>query len=242
MPRNTESFTKKALKSPDLVENMFDAVADKYDLANRLLSLGRDQRWRNTAAKLTRATKDSLVLDACTGTADLAIAVHKVTGSKVVGVDFSKDMLRIGTEKVEKSGLSDKITSKHASVMQLPYDDGTFDAVTVGFGLRNTPDYQAAIKEFYRVVRPGGYFVCLESSQPESLFLKVPYKIYLSIMFPLIGRLASGDYKAYKYLSDSTQVFPPKKELAGMMRESGWKNVSIKSLLFGGIAIHSAQK
>jgi demethylmenaquinone methyltransferase/2-methoxy-6-polyprenyl-1,4-benzoquinol methylase len=219
MPRNTESFTKKALKSPDLVENMFDAVADKYDLANRLLSLGRDQRWRNTAAKLTRATKDSLVLDACTGTADLAIAVHKVTGSKVVGVDFSKDMLRIGTEKVEKSGLSDKITSKHASVMQLPYDDGTFDAVTVGFGLRNTPDYQAAIKEFYRVVRPGGYFVCLESSQPES-----------------------GDYKAYKYLSDSTQVFPPKKELAGMMRESGWKNVSIKSLLFGGIAIHSAQK
>ena len=242
MTEDTRTFTKKALKSPDLVETMFDAVADRYDLANRLLTFGRDQRWRNLAARLTRANKESLVLDACTGTADLALAVNKVTGSKVVGVDFSKDMLRVGVEKIEKAGLSESITFKHASVMELPYEDDAFDAVTIGFGLRNTPDYQAAIKEFYRVVKPGGYFVCLESSQPESLFLKIPYKIYLSIMFPIIGRIASSDYKAYKYLSDSTQAFPPKKELAGMMGEAGWKDVSIKGLLFGSIAIHSAQK
>jgi demethylmenaquinone methyltransferase/2-methoxy-6-polyprenyl-1,4-benzoquinol methylase len=242
MSETKNTFTKKALKSPEVVESMFDAVADRYDLANRLLSLGRDQKWRTMAAKATGAGRDSIVMDACTGTADLALAVHVTTGSKVVGVDFSKDMLRIGKEKIEKAGLAEAISFKQASVMELPYEDNAFDAVTIGFGLRNTPDYQGAIKEFYRVVKPGGRFVCLESSQPESSLLKIPYTIYLTTMVPLIGRVASTDYKAYKYLSDSTQAFPPKKELADMMTKAGWKDVKIKSLLFGSVAIHSGVK
>jgi len=242
MNKTNKNNAKKAIKPPDKVRSMFDVVAERYDLVNRLLTFGLDQRWRRITARATGAGKNSLVLDACTGTGDLAFAVNSVTGSKVIGVDFSEDMLFIAREKAAKFGLNSHVSFVMASVDNLPFEDNKFDAVTIGFGLRNTPDYKAVLQEFCRVTRSGGRLVCLESSMPDCLFLKIPHRIYLTLVVPTIGRIASNNYQAYKYLSDSTQIFPSKKELACMMKEAGWADATYKILLGGAIAIHIATK
>jgi demethylmenaquinone methyltransferase/2-methoxy-6-polyprenyl-1,4-benzoquinol methylase len=242
MSKTTGSYVKKAIKSPDRVQSMFDGAAKRYDLLNRLMTMGMDQRWRKIAAKSTAAGKGSLVLDACTGTGDLALAVSSITGSRVVGVDFSQDMLDLAEEKISKAGLADEITFAAASVDDLPFEDNKFDAITIGFGLRNTPDYRAVLREFYRVTRPGGRLVILESSQPERKILVKPYKLFVSSVVPFTGRLFAGDYQAYKYLSDSMQVFPPQKELASMMGEAGWTEVAYRNFFLGATAIHVGTK
>jgi len=242
MSGTIRDYTSKAIKSPDRVRNMFDAVAERYDLVNRLLTLGMDQRWRKLAAKSTAAAEGSVVLDACTGTGDLAFAIYSITGADVVGVDFSKDMLDKAVEKAGQVGISNEVTFVAASVDNLPFDENKFDAVTVGFGLRNTPDYRAVLAEFNRVVRPGGRLVCLEFSEPELFMLRWPHRKFLSHIVPLIGRLVSNNYHAYKYLSDSIQVFPPQKELARMMEKAGWSEVRYRNLLGGVVAIHTAVK
>lgn len=242
MSGTTRDYTGKAIKSPDRVRNMFDAVAERYDLVNRLLTFGMDQKWRKLAARSTGAVKESVVLDACTGTGDLAFAIYSMTGAKVVGVDFSKDMLDRAVEKAGRAGVGSDVTFVVASVDNLPFDENKFDAITVAFGLRNTPDYQAVLAEFHRVARPGGRLVCLEFSEPEIFILRAPYRKFLSNIVPLIGRLVSNNYRAYKYLSDSIQVFPPQRELARMMEKAGWTTVSYKNLLGGVVAVHTAVK
>lgn len=242
MNNTPETYTKKAIKSPDFVRDMFDIVSKRYDLVNRMLSFGMDKRWRRLAAENTLAKADSLVLDACTGTGDLAFAIHSVTGAKVVGVDFSRDMLEKAKEKAVTSGLNGSVEFIAGSVDKLPFEDDRFDAVTVGWGLRNTPDYQAVLAEFCRVTKPGGRLVCLESNQPENVVLKGPYRLYLSTVVPLIGRLFSNNYAAYKYLSDSIQVFPPQKELVHLMRDAGWAEATYRNFVFGAVAMHVATK
>ncbi|MBE0448054.1 MAG: bifunctional demethylmenaquinone methyltransferase/2-methoxy-6-polyprenyl-1,4-benzoquinol methylase UbiE [Actinobacteria bacterium] len=235
-------YTRKAIKSPDRVRSMFNAVAERYDLVNRLLTLGMDQRWRKLAARSTGAGKESIVLDACTGTGDLALAIYSVTGAKVIGVDFSRDMLDKAVEKANLVGADGDVTFVVASVDNLPFNENLFDAITVGFGLRNTVDYQVVLAEFNRVVRPGGRLVCLEFSEPELSILRRPYRKFLSSIVPLIGRLVSNNYPAYKYLSDSIQVFPPQKELGWIMEKAGWTDVNYRNILGGVAAIHTAIK
>jgi len=242
MGKTTGGYTKKAIKSPDGVRTMFDVVARRYDMLNRLLTAGMDQRWRRLAARNTGANKDSVVLDACTGTGDLALAINSITGSKVVGVDFSKDMLEVARDKFAKAGVNGNITLAEASVDNLPFEENRFDAITIGWGLRNTPDYRAVLREFHRVTRPGGRLVCLESNQPEPAIFRIPYRWLLRSFVPLLGRVFSKNYGAYKYLSDSIQVFPPQKELVKMMEEAGWGSVWYKNLFFGAVAIHVATK
>lgn len=242
MEKTTQTFASKAIKPPEMIRNMFDAVAERYDLVNRMLTLGLDRGWRELAANSTKADAASVVLDACTGTGDLAFAIHDATRSKVIGVDFSKDMLDKAKVKATKGGVAEDVTFALASVDDLPYGDNEFDAVTVGFGLRNTPDYRAVLQEFYRVTKPGGRLVCLEFSQPENVLLQIAYKQHLSVIVPCVGRIVSNNYRAYKYLVDSIQVFPPQKELAEIMGNVGWTNVTYKNLLFGVVAIHIAVK
>lgn len=221
---------------------MFDAVSGRYDLLNRILTLGLDRRWRRLAAQSTAVSPGAVVLDACCGTADLALAISDETGARVVGVDFSADMLKIAREKIAGAGKENVISFTEASVDDIPFGDDSFDAVTVGWGLRNTPDYQAVLKEFYRVVRPGGKMVCLESTEPETAILRIPYKFILSNVVPLVGRMLTKDHGAYRYLSDSIQAFPPQAELVKMMEKAGWANVSYRNLLGGAVAIHVGQK
>lgn len=245
MSKTTESYVKKAIKPPERVQSMFDVVAKRYDLLNRLMTVGRDQRWRKIAAKSTAASKDSLVLDACTGTADLALAVHEITGSKVVGVDFSQDMLDLAREKISKTnagGADNTITFMRASVDDLPYGDDMFDAITIGFGLRNTPDYRATLREFYRVTKPGGRLVILESSHPEIKLVNAPYTWFITSVVPFLGKVFSSNHQAYRYLAESMQVFPPQKELVAMMRDAGWTGVTYRNFFLGAVALHVGTK
>lgn len=246
MSKTTESYAKKAIKPPDRVQSMFDVVAKRYDLLNRLMTMGRDQRWRKIAAKSTAADSNSLVLDACTGTGDLALAVNALTGSKVIGVDFSRDMLDLATEKIKKTAagndITNDITFEWASVDELPYGDSTFNAITIGFGLRNTPDYRAVLREFHRVTKPGGRLVILESSHPEAKLVNAPYAWFITSVVPLLGKLFSSDGPAYTYLAESMQVFPPQKELASMMREAGWTDVTYRNFFLGAVALHVGVK
>ncbi|HEY3374372.1 MAG TPA: bifunctional demethylmenaquinone methyltransferase/2-methoxy-6-polyprenyl-1,4-benzoquinol methylase UbiE [Candidatus Aquicultor sp.] len=242
MTETTKPYAKKAIKPPERVRDMFDIIAQRYDLLNHLMSFGQDKKWRTLAAQNTGAAAGSKVLDACTGTGDLAFALRSITGAEITGVDFSQDMLEKAKEKAEKAGIESGITFIAASVDQLPFDDNSFDAITIGWGLRNTPGYKAVLAEFCRVTKPGGTLVCLESNQPEDALLRAGYRAYLSIVVPLIGRLASNNYEAYKYLSDSIQVFPPQKELVKMMKEAGWAEVNYRNFMFGAVAMHVATK
>ena len=233
---------KASIKPPDAVKRMFNRVAKKYDLINRLLTLGLDQRWRRLAAKLAEVDENSKVLDACTGTGDLAFAVEQVAGAKVVGVDFSPEMLEIARKKAQVLGTNGQVDFAVASVDQLPYGDGEFDAITVGFGLRNTGDYLGVLREFHRIAKPGGRLVCLEFSMPTFVPFKAVYRAYLSTVVPLVGRLFADNYSSYKYLSDSIQRFPEQDRLADMMRSVGWSDVRYKNLLGGIVAIHVGVK
>ncbi|MCL6472055.1 MAG: bifunctional demethylmenaquinone methyltransferase/2-methoxy-6-polyprenyl-1,4-benzoquinol methylase UbiE [Firmicutes bacterium] len=236
------NYVKRAIKAPDRVRAMFDIVAKRYDMINRLMTMGMDKRWRKIGAKGTETNKDSIVLDACTGTGDFALAVNSVTGAKVVGVDFSADMLALAKEKIDKAGCRKEISFVEASVVNLPFEDNKFDAITIGFGLRNTPDYRAVLREFYRVTKPGGKLVCLESSQPEIKILRAPVRWFIASFVPFVGKIVSNNYQAYKYLSDSMEVFPPQKELAQMMKEAGWAEVRYRNFFAGAVALHIATK
>lgn len=242
MSKTPENYVKKAIKTPDRIRSMFDIVSGRYDLMNRLMTMGMDRRWRKIAAKSTGADNSAIVLDACTGTGDLALAVNSVTKAKVVGVDFSKDMLDIAREKAAKVGTDEDISFVAASVDSLPFGDNKFNAVTIGFGLRNTPDYHAVLREFLRVTKPGGKLVCLESSRPECKILRAPSRWFISSFVPFVGRIVSGNYQAYRYLSDSMEVFPPQKELAQMMKEAGWAEVEYRNFFAGAVALHVATK
>ncbi len=235
-------YARASIKSPDAVKRMFNRVAKKYDLINRLLTLGLDQRWRRLAAALTEVDEKSKVLDACTGTGDLAFAIERVTGAKVVGIDFSPEMLEIARKKADLLGTNGQIEFEVASAEKLPYGDEEFDAITVGFGLRNTGDYLGVLKEFHRVAKPGGRLVCLEFSMPSFAPFRVAYKGYLSTVVPLVGRLLADDYGSYKYLSDSIKKFPVQTKLADMMRSVGWADVRYMNLLGGVVAIHVGVK
>lgn len=244
MNKAPESYAKKAIKAPDRIRSMFNVVSGRYDLMNRLMTVGMDQRWRKIAAKSTDADSSSVVLDACTGTGDFALAVNSVTGAKVIGVDFSKDMLDLAREKAANTNTSanEDISFVEASVVNLPFSDNEFSAVTIGFGLRNTPDYRAVLREFLRVTKPGGKLVCLETSQPEYRILRSPARWFTSSLFPFIARIISNDYHAYRYLSDSMEVFPPQEELAQMMKEAGWAEVKYRNFFAGMVALHVATK
>ncbi|MCL5291868.1 MAG: TIGR04190 family B12-binding domain/radical SAM domain protein [Actinobacteria bacterium] len=231
-------YAKASIKSPEAVKRMFNRVAEKYDLLNRLLTLGLDQRWRRLSAKLAEVARGSKVLDACTGTGDLAFAIERLTGARVVGVDFSPQMLEIARRKASEFGTNGNLVFEAASVDNLPYSEGEFDAVTVGFGLRNTSDYRGVLKEFHRVTKAGGRIVCLEFSMPAFTPFRILYRSYLSTVVPFIGRIFADDYGSYKYLAESIKQFPVQDRLADMMRSVGWSEVYYKNLIGGIVAVH----
>ncbi|MHB0976797.1 MAG: TIGR04190 family B12-binding domain/radical SAM domain protein, partial [Candidatus Aquicultorales bacterium] len=235
-------YAKASMKSPDAVKRMFNRVAKRYDLLNRLLTLGLDQRWRKLAAKLTKVEAEAKVLDACTGTGDLAFMIDKMTKAKIVGVDFSQEMLDIAKKKAADLGVNGNITFEVSSVEKLAYADNEFDAITIGFGLRNTSDYLGVLREFNRIAKPGGRLVCLEFSMPTFAPFRFLYRWYLSTAIPFIGKVFADDYGSYRYLSESIKQFPVQNRLADMMRSVGWTDVRYKNLLGGIVAIHYGVK
>lgn len=234
-PYNTDAGKKRE------VEEMFDNIAPKYDLLNHVLSMKIDVLWRNTLVKWMLQDAPELVLDVATGTGDLAIAVQKGTGAKVVGLDLSQQMLNVGIEKIKKANLSDEISMQKGDAENLPFESNTFDAVCVAFGVRNFENLEIGLAELGRVVKENKSVYILEFSKVEG-FLGPFYMFYFKNILPLIGRLVSKDNRAYTYLPDSVNAFPFGEKMKNILLNKGFKKVEYKKLSLGIATIYKATK
>ncbi len=214
---------------------MFTSIADRYDLLNRVLSLGIDGHWRTEVVRAADVTGNVRILDACTGTADVAIAFARaLPACSVVGIDLSGAMLAVGQRKVAARDLEHRITLRRGDVLDIPFPDAEFDVVSVAFGLRNLPDYSRGISEMVRTLKPGGKLVILEFSPPtHALFLR-SYHFYLHRIVPVVGGLVSGSRVAYRYLASSIGEFLPPDRITELMRRAELTDVRERKLA-GGI-------
>jgi demethylmenaquinone methyltransferase/2-methoxy-6-polyprenyl-1,4-benzoquinol methylase len=226
------------------VEQMFSGIAARYDLLNHVLSLCLDFKWRKKVATETGRVHCHRILDVCTGTGDMAIELCKFWqgNAHIDAVDFSHELIKIGQEKIKKSGLSDKITFREANAEQLPYKDEQFDAITITFGLRNINNRRKALKEFYRITKPGGCLVCLEFSQPVRPVFNKLYSFYLMKIMPLVSVTFGSNPEAYRYLGRTIKDFLPPLRLVSLIESAGWENVTHYILTGGIVAIHRGSK
>ncbi|AND41242.1 MULTISPECIES: demethylmenaquinone methyltransferase [Cytobacillus] len=225
------------------VHSVFEKIYGNYDKMNSVISFQQHLRWRKDTMKKMNVQKGSKALDVCCGTADWSIALAEAVGEngKVVGLDFSKNMLKIGEEKIKDRKLK-QVELVHGNAMELPFADNSFDYVTIGFGLRNVPDYLQVLKEMHRVAKPGGIAVCLETSQPTLFGYKQAYYFYFRFIMPMFGKLFAKSFNEYSWLQESARDFPGMKELAGMFEEAGFKNVTFKPYSGGVAAVHIGTK
>ena len=223
------------------VEQMFDHISPKYDLLNRLCSLGTDQGWRRKLIRSVGREPVDRLLDVATGTADLAIMASKVAGH-VTGADISAGMLAQGRTKVEKAGLAEQIQLVQADAAKLPFADGAFDAITAAFGVRNFEDLHRGIAGMMRVLRPGGRLFILEFSTPRQAPFKQLFRFYFHRVMPLIGRLVSKDNAAYSYLPESVDAFPQGAVFEDVLRRRGLREVHSRLLTFGVATLYTARK
>lgn len=215
------------------IKAMFDAIADRYDFLNRVLSLGTDQHWRRQAVEKLAADRPERILDVATGTGDLAILSLRLDPERVVGIDLSEEMLERGRVKLHDRGLADRIRLQQGDSEDLPFEDNLFDAATVAFGVRNFEDLQRGLSEIHRVLAPGGALVVLEFSRPRRTPIKQFYSFYLRHLLPRIGGLLSARPDAYQYLPDSVAIFPDGEDFLAEMEQAGYHSVTWEPLMFG---------
>ncbi len=247
MPKITVLSKIKPYKNSDLgkkeqVTKMFDTISGDYDGLNRVISFGIDIKWRRKVVKLVAKSNPDTILDIATGTGDLAINLAETNATKITGLDISSGMLDIGKQKVIKKGLVDKIDMILGDSENMPFEDNSFDAITVAFGVRNFETLENGLKEILRVLKPNGIFVILETSMPDKTPYKQGYNFYTKNILPLIGKLFSKDRSAYKYLCESASVFPYGEVLNNILREIGFINVEDLPQTFGVATIYTASK
>lgn len=221
---------------------MFDNIAPRYDFLNHFLSLGIDKLWRKKAIHILSAYKTDSILDVATGTGDFAIAALKLKPSKVVAFDLSEQMLNVGRAKAEKMGVANIIRFVKGDSEAMPFSDRQFDAVTVAFGVRNFENLEKGLREFHRVLKPGGVAVILEFSKPRYFPFKQLYLFYFFSILPLVGRMVSKDRSAYSYLPESVMAFPDDQKFLSILKNCGFTKTSQKRLTFGIATIYIAQK
>ncbi|MFB4169220.1 demethylmenaquinone methyltransferase [Virgibacillus sp. JSM 102003] len=225
------------------VHHVFEKIYDNYDSMNSIISFQRHKAWRKSVMQRMNVEKGSVALDVCCGTGDWSIALAEASGrtGEVIGLDFSHNMLSVAEEKNKALDYS-QLSFVQGNAMELPYEDNSFDYVTIGFGLRNVPDYMTVLKEMYRVVKPNGKVVCLETSQPTMVGFRQGYYFYFRFIMPLLGRMFAKSYKEYAWLHESAKDFPDKKELKQMFQSAGFSRVQVKSFTGGVAAMHMATK
>src|SRR5690625_2998484 len=225
------------------VYHVFEKISKQYDSMNSIISFNRHIAWRKDVMKRMDVKQGTKALDVCTGTGDWALALAKEIGTdgEVTGLDFSENMLKVAQDKREGQNIN-QVNFVQGNAMELPFADEEFDYVTIGFGLRNVPDYDSVIKEMYRVTKPGGKVVCLETSQPTLIGYRQLYLFYFRFIMPLFGKLFAKSYDEYSWLQESARDFPNKHELKKMFLHAGFNDVKVKSYTGGVAAMHMAIK
>lgn len=222
---------------------MFDNISGNYDGLNRVISFGIDMQWRKKVIQLVADKNPKTVLDIATGTGDLAIMMaEKTQAEKIIGLDISAGMLEVGKQKIAHKHLSEKIEMMLADSEAMPFQDNTFDAITVAFGIRNFEHLDRGLTEILRVLKPGGIFVILETSNPTKTPYKQGYVLYTKYLLPLIGKLFSKDNSAYGYLSESAAAFPFGEALNNILRKNGFIEARSEAQTFGVATIYTASK
>jgi demethylmenaquinone methyltransferase/2-methoxy-6-polyprenyl-1,4-benzoquinol methylase len=231
------------LQRPDRIRRMFAGIAPRYDFLNHLLSANRDRGWRRATVEAAAAKPGDPVLDVCTGTGDLALEWERALGpgSGVVGTDFCEPMVRLGREKARREG--SRVRLGVADTLRLPFRDGSFEAVTVGFGIRNVADLAGGVREMARVARTGGRVVILEFTRPANPAFRFLYYVYFLLLLPLLGNLVSGSRQnAYGYLPRSVLSFPDRDRLCRIMEGAGLRDVRVRDLSLGIVTVHVGVK
>ena len=243
-PENTSSFQGSQGPSRSDVPEMFDRISATYDLLNRLLSFGTDILWRKEVARFLPSHRGQHVLDLATGTGDQIIALFEESRriESGVGMDLAEKMLEIGRRKIRKRGLSEVISLMVGDATAIPADDCQFDAVTISFGIRNVGDVKEALREMYRVLKPGGRVLVLEFAMPRNRFLRAGVLLYLRYLLPRLGALVSRDPHAYRYLNETIETFPSGEAFCDLLRAASFAEVSVHSVRFGLPMIYQGER
>ncbi|MFK5855434.1 MAG: bifunctional demethylmenaquinone methyltransferase/2-methoxy-6-polyprenyl-1,4-benzoquinol methylase UbiE [Bacteroidota bacterium] len=236
----TSTHTHKADK--EKVRAMFNDIAPKYDFLNHFLSGGIDILWRKKVRRLLAPSSPKKILDVATGTGDLAIELLNLKPDSVVGIDIAVEMLDVGTEKIKRKGLENKIELLEGDAENIKFDDDSFDAITVAFGVRNFENLNKGLKEMHRVLKPGGIVAVLEFSKPKAFPFKQAYGFYSRYILPTMGKAVSKSDEAYKYLPDSVQGFAEDKSFLAELEKAGFTSANQNRLTMGIATLYSATK
>lgn len=235
----TQQSQTGAISNKADVQQMFDTIVPRYDLMNHIMTFGMDFRWRRVVANIAKTTRtgpSDFVVDVACGTGDVAFELERVGVPLVTGIDFSSGMIAHARKKAEKRG--SEVNFLEGDAMDMPFADGIASAATISFGMRNLPDYEAGVREMARIVRPGGKVICLEATPYHHPILKYPFNFYFHRVLPVIGKILTGQYAAYRYLPESVAHFPKPEELAQTFRAAGLVDVEYTMLGFGSVALH----
>lgn len=235
-PYNTHEEKKEQ------VAQMFDNIAKRYDLLNSILSLGIHKGWRKKCVNLLKAKQPKKILDVATGTGDFAIECARLNPESIIGIDISDGMMKYGREKLKQLKLDSIISLKNGNAETVAFPDTSFDAIVVGFGVRNFQNLNTGLSNLHRMLKPGGQLIVLEFSYPKNVLIKNFYNFYFSKVTPFVGRIFSKDTRAYTYLTESVKAFPHNEKFTSILQELGYKNTSFKSLSFGIAAIYCGEK
>jgi demethylmenaquinone methyltransferase / 2-methoxy-6-polyprenyl-1,4-benzoquinol methylase len=242
MSAQVTPYKDSELSKKEQVTQMFDAISGNYDGLNRVISFGIDIKWRKKVLKLVSDKNPKTILDIATGTGDLAILMSQTSAERIVGLDLSSGMLAIGKTKIANKNLSSKIEMVIGDSEKLPFEDNSFDAITVAFGIRNFETLEKGLTEIKRVLKPNGIFVVLETSNPTKFPFKQGYFFHTKYILPIIGKLFSKDNVAYDYLSESAAIFPFGVALNNIFRKIGFIDVKALPQTFGVATIYTATK
>ena len=226
------------------VQNMFNRIAGRYDLLNRVISFRLDSRWRNEAIRTLMTVPNPLILDLGAGTGDLTFAAARASqgNGRIVGLDFSHQMLKLAQKKKASAHYGDSTSFVLGSALLAPFKDAVFDGVMTAFVLRNVSDLSLLFAHAFRVLKPGGKFVSLDMFPPSNGWFSALYGLYFYGLVPWIGGLLAHDHNAYRYLSESVRGFPPPERVASVIEQAGFERITIQRFLCGAVCIHIAEK
>ena len=242
MFKNISPYKNSNLSKKRQITKMFDTISNEYDRLNRVISFGIDIKWRNKVVNLIKDKNPENILDIATGTGDLAINLTKTRAKKIIGLDISEGMLNVGRKKIKERKLNSLVEMIIGDSENLPFENDSFDAISVAFGVRNFETLEKGLSEIYRVLKVNGVFVVLETSVPQNRFIKQVYFVYTKFFLPLIGKLFSRDKTAYEYLSDSAAKFPFGKDFNNILKKIGFTSVEALPQTFGVATIYTASK